>query len=270
MQLPPWPGSGKPVRRQSDKRTIILSCTRSEGTGRRSKHSEQVRAAEEQALRCEQHIPSHAHTFSHMSTARVMAQENKFVAHHCHLLSSVMSLLRIDPDSLTSFFSATSPTTLLPDPAVSMTTHNLTRTTTTPPVERFSHLANTTPRTVYEPNFIHETDTTIFDQTDYWRKPLSVLQTESLPQKAAAASRQLAQYQPCLDQVANACGNTGNMTMFLKQVVFLYRQDVINLCQDFIPHCLYRSLLIGKRDPSGSVSRSMRSRKSLQNSREKG
>ena len=27
---------------------------------------------------------------------------------------------------------------------------------------------------------------------------------------------------------------------FQKQVVFLYHQDVINVCQDFIPHCLYR------------------------------
>ena len=91
---------------------------------------------------CEHHIPPHAHILSHMSTARVMAQENKFVVHHNHFRPSAMSLLRIDPDSLTSSFSSTSPTTFRPDPSMSMTTQNPTRTASTPPVEGF-----TTPRT---------------------------------------------------------------------------------------------------------------------------
>ena len=41
---------------------------------------------------CEHHIPPHAHIFSHMKTTRVMAQENKFVVHHCHFRPCDMSL----------------------------------------------------------------------------------------------------------------------------------------------------------------------------------
>ena len=113
-----------------------------------------------------------------------MAQENKFVVHHSPFRPSAMSLLRIDPDSLTSSFSSTSPTTFPPDPPISMSTQNLTHTTSTPPVEGVGPLANTTPRTGYEPNNIHETDATIFDQTDdYQKKGSLMLQKESLAQK---------------------------------------------------------------------------------------
>ena len=143
------------------------------------------------ALRCEQHIPSYAHIFSHMSTARVMDQENRYVC--CAPLSFFLS--SVTP-AYWPWFSDLILLSHISDYAP-VPSRRPRRTWRARPQLRqwrgFGHLANTTPRTDYEPNFIHETDTTIFDQTDddqenfkCFRKSLSPKKQQ--PQRKSAAS----------------------------------------------------------------------------------
>ena len=141
-----------------------------------------------------------------------------------------MSPLRIDPDSLSSFFPSTSATTFRPDPVLLMCTQNPTRTTSTPPVEAFGSLANTTPRTGYEPKNIHEvgfnhvSDTRIFDQTADHQEKAShkcfrkVSRPKSRSRKSAAST------------VPTMCGSGGECLWKQGQ------QDNVSETYDFFNH----------------------------------